>query len=112
DVLPGVGAGAVDTSSLSGAARELADTGVPVFPCVPGGKRPLTGHGFHDATTDPGQVAAWWRQHPQANIGVPTGVDSGVVGVDVDVRGYIAGITASRRSQDAWPVAGWQHTVT
>ncbi|RAC10102.1 DNA primase, partial [Burkholderia multivorans] len=37
-------------------AREFASAGVPVFPCTPWGKRPATGHGFHDATTDLDQV--------------------------------------------------------
>lgn len=112
DVLTGVWARAADASSLFGAAREFADAGVPVFPCVPGGKRPLTGHGFLDATTDGGQVAAWWRQHPQANIGVPTGVASGVVVVDVDVHGPIDGFTTFDRAQEAGLVDGWQLLVS
>lgn len=70
DVLTGALVRAADASSLSAATRQFAVAGVPVFPCVPGGKRPLTEHGFHDATTEPDQIAAWWRQHPQANIGV------------------------------------------
>lgn len=70
DVLTGVLAQVSDARPLSVAARQFADAGVPVFPCVPGGKRPLTEHGFHDATTDLDQIAAWWRQHPEANIAV------------------------------------------
>ena len=31
------------------AARSLAAKGIPVFPCVPDGKEPLTAHGFQDA---------------------------------------------------------------
>lgn len=75
------------------AARELARLGVPVFPCVPGGKRPIPVRGFHDATTDARQVEAWWRQRPAANLAIPTGTASGVVVVDVDVHkvnGYAA----------------------
>ena len=75
------------------AARELARLGVPVFPCVPGGKRPITTRGFHEATTDAAQVASWWRQRPAANLAIPTGAASGVVVVDVDVHkvnGYAA----------------------
>lgn len=48
------------------AACELAQLGVPVFPCVPGGKRPITTRGFHEATTDAAQVVSWWRQRPAA----------------------------------------------
>lgn len=71
---------------LGEVARGLAAAGWPVFACVPGGKTPLTGHGFHDATSDVNQVSAWWARWPQANIGLPTGAVSGVEVVDVDVR--------------------------
>ena len=40
----------LDGLPLSVAARELARAGVPVFPCVPGGKRPRVEHGFREAT--------------------------------------------------------------
>ena len=46
-------------------ARELARLDVPVFPCAPGGKRPIPERGFHEAITDAGQVEAWWRQRPR-----------------------------------------------
>ena len=112
DFLTGVLARAADAWHLSAAARELAVAGVPVFPCVPGGKRPLTEHGFHDATTDPDRVAAWWRQHPTANIGVPTGAASGVVVVDVDVHGPLNGFDAFGRAHEAGLVDGWQLLVS
>ena len=77
----------VDRSpNLTFAARSLAAAGVPVFPCVVEGKRPLTRRGFLDASTAPEQVAAWWSRTPNANIGLPTGAASGVVVVDVDVH--------------------------
>lgn len=79
-------AGTTDGDGLPVAARRFAAAGVPVFPCVPGGKRPATGRGFHDATTDTDVVARWWEQTPDANIGIPTGAVSGVVVVDVDVH--------------------------
>ena len=111
DVLTGVLAQVSDGWPLSVAAQEFVAAGVPVFPCVPGGKRPLTEHGFHDATTDSGQIAAWWRQHPAANIGVPTGAASGVVVVDVDVHGSVNGFDAFGRAHEAGLVGGWQLLV-
>jgi hypothetical protein len=58
---------------------------VPVFPCEPGAKRPLTRNGHWDATTDPRVIERWWKRWPSANVGVPTGKKSGVVVLDVDV---------------------------
>lgn len=112
DVLTGVLTRAADAGPLSVAAREFAAAGVAVFPCVPGGKRPLTEHGFHDATTDPNQIAAWWRQHPTANIGVPTGAASGVVVVDVDVHGPVNGFDTFGRAHEAGLVDGWKLLVS
>ena len=97
----------VDRSpSLAVAARSLAAAGVPVFPCVVEGKRPLTRRGFLDASSDPARVAAWWSRTPSANIGIPTGAASGVVVVDVDVHGPHDGRAAFQRATDAGLVDG------
>lgn len=96
---------------LSAAAREFASAGVPVFPCVAYGKRPATGQGFHDATTDLDQIEAWWRQLRSANIGVPTGAASGAVVVDVDVHGPGDGRTSFDRAACAGLVDGWELLV-
>lgn len=82
------------------AAVAFAGADLPVFPCVPGGKRPLTRAGFHDATVLEHQVEAWWRRWPQANIGMPTGRRSGVDVVDVDVKAGGSGYAAFKRAVD------------
>ncbi len=75
-----------DAPDLPSAAALMAARRVPVFPCVPGGKRPLVERGFHEASISPGTVAGWWHRWPAANIGVPTGFASGIDVVDVDVH--------------------------
>ncbi len=97
----------VDRSpNLALAAQSLAAAGVPVFPCLVEGKRPLTRRGFLDASSDPEQVAAWWSRTPNANIGIPTGAASGVVVVDVDVHGPHDGRAAYQRATEAGLVDG------
>lgn len=61
------------------------ELGWPVFPLHPGRKTPLTRNGFKDATTSPGQVHEWWEQHPDANIGLPTGIYFDVIDVDTPI---------------------------
>lgn len=60
-------------SKLHQAARDFALAGIPVFPCVEGGKAPVVTGGFHQATTDLEQIDAWWNANPNYNIGVPPG---------------------------------------
>src|SRR5262249_6151904 len=62
-------------------ALRYASLGYRVFPCAACTKEPLTGHGFHDATTSAEQIERWWAQHPTANIGIAT---EGLLVVDID----------------------------
>lgn len=96
-----------DRGSLPEAARTYATAGVPVFPCLPEQKRPLTKRGFHDATDDLGQVSAWWARSPEANIAIPTGPASGVEVVDVDVHPGGSGYAAFERARREGLVDGW-----
>jgi hypothetical protein len=72
--------------SLPDRAMEYADRGWPVFPLIPGGKTPATGHGFKDATTSRHIVREWWKANPNYNIGIATGHESGLVVFDFDVK--------------------------
>ena len=40
-------------NTLKDAALKYAMLGYAVFPCQPGGKKPITEHGLRDAYTDP-----------------------------------------------------------
>jgi hypothetical protein len=72
-------------TDLGNAAQWYADElGWPVFPCEPRGKRPLTTHGLHDATTVPSVISSMWARSPDANIGIPTGAAFDVLDVDGD----------------------------
>lgn len=54
--------------------------------CANIGKHPRTMKGLKDATSDTGKVFEWWDMWPDANIGVVTGAESGMVALDVDVK--------------------------
>lgn len=95
--------------TLAAAAIAYATAGVPVFPCVPGEKRPLTTHGYQDATTDLRRVAAWWRWFPTANIGIPTGRLVDVL--DVDVHAIGTGFPVLRTLQQERLIPGWGQAV-
>lgn len=101
----------VQAPDLATAAAHVADCGIPVFPCVPRGKQPLTVHGFQDASTDSDVVRSWWRRWPGANIGVPTGSAGGVDVVDVDVHGIWSGFGAFERARQVGLVEGWAWLV-
>ena len=80
------------------AALFYAKLGLPVLPlegkipCVKGSR------GLYDATTRAGAIRRWWREHPAANIGIPTGKRSGWWVLDVDARHR--GFTSLERLQE------------
>ena len=65
-------------------ALQYAERGWPVFPVKPD-KRPLTLHGFNDASLDPDKIRYWWREYPNANVAIATGPARLVV-IDIDPR--------------------------
>ena len=84
-------------------ALEYAEAGIPVFPCKDGStarkdgkpdRGPITPNGFKDATTNPKRIKVWWRKHPQAVPGIPTGAASGLAVLDLDRKGGEDGVAA------------------
>lgn len=71
-------------ADLIRAALAFAKRGIPVFPCVPRGKRPINKRGCHGATTDLAVVRDWWIREPSANLAVATGTKARIFVVDVD----------------------------
>jgi hypothetical protein len=60
-----------------------------VFPCngkVPAIPAEKGGNGCLDASTDPEQIATWWKAYPGANIGIACGQKSGIFVVDLDEK--------------------------
>jgi hypothetical protein len=60
-------------SKLYRAAQWYVEHGFAIFPLMPKSKKPMTPHGFHDATVDPDKIVRWWAQVPDANIGLALG---------------------------------------
>ncbi len=90
---------------MLGAALEMAERGVPVFPCWPinedgacacpkgaacgknAGKHPLADlvpNGLHNATTDPRTIAEWWLLWGDAGLAAVTGPTSKLLVLDID----------------------------
>jgi Bifunctional DNA primase/polymerase, N-terminal/AAA domain/Primase C terminal 2 (PriCT-2) len=88
----GTGAQSKATNVGADAISYAVVVGWPVFPCNPLDKRPLTTHGFKDATRDKKIIKQWWTQWPNAMIGVPMGEASGLFCVDLDRKENIDGI--------------------
>jgi len=78
--------------SMLDLALSYAQQGIPVFPVrasdSPDGaaKTPLTGNGLRAATTRKFIIERWWRDNPEAAVGIPTGPTSGFFVVDLDKK--------------------------
>ncbi len=69
--------------------------------CSSLGKHPRTEHGPKDGSKDPNQIALWWEKWPDANLGILTGQDSGLLVLDVDGedgKASLQALTAARGS--------------
>ena len=76
------------TQSALWLAKEMR---LPVFACGPD-KRPVTQHGFHDATRDAAEIRLQFSSPGAAMIGVPTGQGAGFFVVDLDVKNGAQGL--------------------
>lgn len=79
-----IGGGTVvrDSAIAYGALLRLC-----IFPTASDCRKPLTAHGYKDASNDPDEIERLWRGRPNANIAVATGRLSGVFVLDVDIKG-------------------------
>jgi hypothetical protein len=81
-------------TALDAALHYAGHWGKPVFPVLLRrnprtgklDKIPLVKEWGLTASTDPAQIAAWWKQWPNAAIGIPTGARSGFVVLDIDTK--------------------------
>jgi Bifunctional DNA primase/polymerase, N-terminal len=64
-------------------ALRYAARGWMVFPIRPRTKLPATPRGFYDATTNPAKLQRWFA-HYDHNIGIRTGIASGICVIDID----------------------------
>lgn len=67
--------------SMLATALDYAARGISVFPCN-AAKKPLTAHGFKDATCEPKTITNWWTSWPSALIATPTGKQFDVLDLD------------------------------
>lgn len=64
----------------------LLNRGFIIFPCGQNGKKPITEHGFKDATKDREIINGWFTKNPDANVAIPTGKVNGITVLDVDKK--------------------------
>lgn len=54
--------------------------------CGSPGKHPRTSNGVKAATCDADQIRSWWTLTPDANVAIATGIVSGILVLDVDLK--------------------------
>jgi phage/plasmid-associated DNA primase len=99
--------------NLLEAACKYAQQGWKVFPLKPKEKKPLIEQWQHQATDDIEQIIEWWTNSPKANIGVVTGIESGIWVLDIDVKKDAGGIQSMQelvKKHERLPITLVQHT--
>ena len=76
-----LGWGVFPAHTIKDGACSCGNTG-----CTSPGKHPRTKNGLKDATTDKRTIMKWWNLHQDSNIAIRTGVDSGIVALDIDTK--------------------------
>jgi bifunctional DNA primase/polymerase-like protein len=82
--------------------RAYAARGWQVFPLKPRSKEPATWRGFYDATTNPATLERWFAKFPY-NVGVRTGVASGILILDIDGDAGAVGLRELEAKHGALP---------
>jgi Bifunctional DNA primase/polymerase, N-terminal/Primase C terminal 2 (PriCT-2) len=61
-------------------------------------------NGFKHATTDEKTITRWWREYPDAGIGMPTGTASGMIVIDIDSKNGKDGTLALKKLRHLVPL--------
>lgn len=95
--------------ALHAAFRLVEITGWFIFPCNEF-KKPLTPHGYKDATDDLVLITRWWTDYPGALVGIAC-EKSGLFVLDVDCKGGVDGLQSLHdlvrtRGEGRYPMVG------
>src|SRR5258708_18854774 len=71
--------------------------------CKSPGKHPRAQLGVKDASTNSSQIGLWWRWWPSSNVGIATGVVSGLIVLEIDPRN--GGDTSYEQLRKQFPAA-------
>jgi len=77
---------AADSAQLA-AVLDLARRFGPIWPQTPAKTGYRGTNGSKDATRDEARIRRWWTRHPESVPALLTGEPSGVVAIDVDIKG-------------------------
>ena len=91
------------------AARAYVKRGIPVIIVKAKTKRPITAHGYQDATLDVAVLTEWFQQRKNANIGIVPGrarvAQKGLLVLDVDKKhGGFKTLTSLKKKLGSLPM--------